>query len=133
MKEPLDLHNEYLLIADSDLEPLAADGFWERLFSDADFNSRVGAGWLVAAFEVNDDWASWEMHPQADEVVHVTGGRLEVILDDAGSTRTLSVSAGETLIVPAGVWHTIDVVEPGGTLNITHGDGTRHRPRSDDE
>ena len=67
--------------------------------------------------------------PAADEVVHVIGGELTVILDHGTEHERVPTSRGDTVIVPAGVWHTIDVIEPGGTLNITHGPGTEHRPR----
>lgn len=130
MTSPLDLHDDYLLIDGTDLERLSGGpGFWDQLLFDDAFRDQVGAGWLVAAFEVTSDWESWEMHPDADEVVHVTSGRLVVTLDRDGEHQRLTVHAHQTVIVPAGVWHTVDVVKPGGTLHLTHGQGTEHRPR----
>ncbi len=129
MAEPLDLQHDYLLISGTDLEQLAGDRFWERLEDDAEHRQLVGSGWLVAAFPVPTDWDGWEMHPHADEVVHVTSGHLVVTLDNGTDHERVDAASGETVIVPAGVWHTIDVVEPGATLNITHGPGTEHRPR----
>jgi hypothetical protein len=34
-----------------------------------------------------------------------------------------------SIVVPRGVWHTANVIEPGEALHITWGAGTAHRPR----
>lgn len=126
----LDLTRDYLLIAGTELDDLeGGETFWSKLATDDTHRERIGEGWLVAAFPVANDWASWERHPAADEVVHVTDGVLLVILDHGDRQERIRASRGQTVVVPAGTWHTIDVVEPGGTLNITHGPGTEHRPR----
>ncbi len=126
----LDLTHHYLLIAGTDLDRLdGGETFWSKLATDEAHRERVGGGWLVAEYPVTSDWGSWEMHPAADEVVHVTGGELAVVLERDGGHERLRVTRGNTVVVPAGVWHTIDVIEPGGTLNLTHGPGTEHRPR----
>ena len=36
---------------------------------------------------------------------------------------------GEFAVVPKGIWHTADVIEPGEALFVTAGEGTSHRPR----
>jgi mannose-6-phosphate isomerase-like protein (cupin superfamily) len=130
MTPTLHLEHDYLLISGTDLEQMrGGEAFWAKLSTDAEHLDHVGTGWLIAAFPTTADWATWEMHPRADEVVHITSGRLVVIFDRGGSHERISAGTGDTVIVPAGMWHTMDVVEPGATLNITHGPGTEHRPR----
>jgi quercetin dioxygenase-like cupin family protein len=68
------------------------------------------------------------MHPEADEVVHVTRGRIEFVLDTGGREERVEVRAGATLVVPKGAWHTAIVHEAGEALHITFGRGTEHRP-----
>ena len=75
------------------------------------------------------DWAVWEMHPQGDEVILVTHGVSRFHLDDGRETTEHIVTAPEYIVVPTGVWHTMDVVEPGRAVVITWGEGTEHRPR----
>src|SRR5262245_3777464 len=46
-----------------------------------------------------------EMHPEADEVLFLISGALDVVLDEAAGERALALGAGEAAIVPRGVWH----------------------------
>jgi hypothetical protein len=39
------------------------------------------------------------------------------------------LEAGQAVVNPRGVWHTVDVHEPGQALFVTPGRGTEHRPR----
>jgi len=56
--------------------------------------------------------------------------RTYVHLDDGRSVTQLHVADGHYAIVPAGVWHTADVVQPCRMIGITWGEGTEHRPRA---
>lgn len=130
--EPFDLETTHLLVADHRADPVGGGaGFWQRLGSDPEFAGRIGRGWLVASFDVPETWTSWEVHPDGDEIVHVERGRLRLVseTEEQREPEVVEVVAGQTVVIPAGVWHTVDVVEPGRTLHVTFGRDTRHRPR----
>jgi quercetin dioxygenase-like cupin family protein len=50
-------------------------------------------------------------------------------VDERSGHHVVDLVAGQTVVIPAGVWHTVDVVEPARTLHVTFGRGTRHRSR----
>ncbi len=126
----LDLTDTYLLISGDRADRLdGGAAFWERLATDADLRSDVEGGWLAGMYPIASSWTSWEMHPDGDEVVHATAGRFVLLFDTPDGHEAVELAAGRTIVVPAGTWHTVDVLEPGATLNITFGRGTRHRTR----
>jgi len=45
-----------------------------------------------------------------------------------GSDAGTEIVPGEALVVPRGVWHLIECVEPGRMINITPGPRGEHRP-----
>jgi mannose-6-phosphate isomerase-like protein (cupin superfamily) len=99
--------------------------FWEKI----DTRPELHGGRLVGTFHNAADWSVWEMHPAGDEVVCLLSGAIDVVLEAESGERTVSLEAGETCIVPRGVWHTANVRSPGDTLHITRGTGTQHRAR----
>ena len=113
----------------------------EAFWANVEGRPELHRGRLISCFEQDADWAAWEMHPAGDEVVMVLGGSGTVHLrpDDGtvepldasdGATRSVPLSDGRYVVVPKGVWHTMDVHEPGRLLAITWGEGTRHRSRA---
>lgn len=101
---------------------------------DADFWSRgvealPAGGRLVSAFRNAADWEMWERHPAGEEIVLVLSGVVEFVLERPVGEQRMRLAAGAFVIVPRGVWHTANVIEPGEALFITPGDGTEHRPR----
>jgi mannose-6-phosphate isomerase-like protein (cupin superfamily) len=133
MTPTVDLTKTYLYAEGADLVRVNVETLWPRLMSGvpagpAEERVANGAGWLIGVFRYTDTWTSWEMHPEADEVVHVVKGRIEFVLDEAGHERRVAVAAGATLVVPKGAWHTAIVHEPGEALHVTYGRGTEHRP-----
>jgi quercetin dioxygenase-like cupin family protein len=47
----------------------------------------------------------WERHPQADELLHVLDGEVDVtVLTDDGPVH-VTVRAGSIFVVPRGLWH----------------------------
>jgi quercetin dioxygenase-like cupin family protein len=87
-------------------------------------------GRLVCVFEQPATWTTWERHPAGEEVVVLLSGRVDLIQElESGELRTIELAAGQAAINPRGVWHTVDVHEPGEGLFITPGRGTEHRPR----
>jgi mannose-6-phosphate isomerase-like protein (cupin superfamily) len=74
-----------------------------------------------------------EMHPDGDELLYLVSGAIEVIFDD-GDQETIGVQtsvvlrAGDAVVVPRGVWHLIEVIEPAYFVHVTPGPngGARH-------
>jgi uncharacterized cupin superfamily protein len=98
------------------------------------YGARHGAdgaeGRLVSMHTFTASWDSWEMHPEADEVVLCLAGEITLIREfPDGGTDRVTLGAGEYAINPPGVWHTADVAETARALFITAGLGTEGRPR----
>jgi len=74
-----------------------------------------------------------ELHPDGDELLYLISGRVDVVLDDGdlenvGVESVTTLKPGEAFIVPKGVWHRVDVLEPSHFVHITPGPGSGHRP-----
>jgi bifunctional enzyme CysN/CysC len=105
--------------------------FWSRLMSGEhdEVSQRVAAGgWLVASYQMTQDTATWEMHPDGDEILYLVSGELEVILEEQGSERSILLQKGLACIVPKGCWHRQLVKTPGEEVAITFGRGSQHKP-----
>jgi mannose-6-phosphate isomerase-like protein (cupin superfamily) len=77
-----------------------------------------------------ENWTSWEMHPEGDEVVLCLSGAMTLHQEMRdGSEVTVTITAGEYAINPLGCWHTADVEGEATGLFITAGLGTQHRGR----
>jgi mannose-6-phosphate isomerase-like protein (cupin superfamily) len=105
-------------------EPVTPD-FWSAIGARDDLDR----GRLLTSFPQDSDWTVWERHPAGDELVYLVDGTATVHLDDGGRTSAHRLCARQAVLVPAGVWHTVDVHEPGHVLVLTWGEGTEHRPR----
>jgi len=85
---------------------------------------------LVARFDFEADWTSWEMHPAGDEVVVLLSGRVDMVLDRGGEHEISSLARpGSFVIVPKGVWHTARTSTPTTMLFVTPGEGTANKPK----
>jgi len=60
-----------------------------------------------------------EMHPDGDEILLVTSGRIRISYDSRA--EPLYLSAGEACIVRKGEWHRLDCLEDGQLIHITPG------------
>lgn len=122
--QPIDLADTYLhLDRGADLATIPVDeNFWATIGQRAD----LADGRLMMAASVTADWTGWEMHPEGDEVILVTDGSVRVHTE---SGAPVVVRAPELVVMPAGTWHTIDVIEPARVVTITWGAGTQHRNR----
>jgi mannose-6-phosphate isomerase-like protein (cupin superfamily) len=120
----IDLADTYLhLDAGAGIEVLPVD---EQFWATIDQRSDLDVGRLMMATPVTADWANREMHPDGDEVILVTDGAVRVHTD---SGEPVVVRAPDLVLLPAGAWHTMDVIEPGRVVTITWGAGTQHRAR----
>lgn len=115
---------------------LAPDGHAQRLPGGPAFWAQPesaiaawGRSWLVSEFTCDQDWAQWELHPDAEEFVYLLSGDIEWWQDapEEGLSHTRLTDRGAVL-VPRGVWHTARVLAPSRLLFITMGQGTQHRP-----
>jgi mannose-6-phosphate isomerase-like protein (cupin superfamily) len=73
-----------------------------------------------------------EVHPDADELLYLVSGRVRVHLELAEGEREVELGPGQALVVPCGIWHRIQIDEPGRLVHITPGPGGDHRPLRDD-
>lgn len=71
-----------------------------------------------------------EMHPEADEVLLLVSGALDVVLEQDDAQRTIALKTGQAAIVPRGVWHHLEMREPGRLLFINSRAGMQSRPRA---
>ena len=95
----------------------------ERFAADGD------EGRLVMTARNDATWTSWERHPAGEEVVVLLSGRADLVQRIDGGERRVPLGPGQAAVNPPGVWHTVDVYEPGDALFITPGRGTEHEPR----
>ena len=76
-----------------------------------------------------------EVHPDGDEFLYVVSGAMELILDD-GDERAVGVEtkvplrSGDAYVVPRGVWHRLEPVEPSYLVHVTPGPNGGYRPRN---
>jgi len=126
MTEAFTLDSTYIHLR-PDERALAMEGgarFWAGIEGRRDLDE----GRLMGSTGQNADWDHWERHPAGDEILVLLAGELELVLDtDRGEQRAV-LKAGQTFIVPKGVWHRGIVKEPGQLLFVTPGAGTEHRP-----
>jgi mannose-6-phosphate isomerase-like protein (cupin superfamily) len=69
-----------------------------------------------------------EMHPEADEVLYLVSGAIDVMLEEAEAERTVALESGHAAIVPRGVWHRLVMRRPGRLLFINSREGMQGRP-----
>jgi quercetin dioxygenase-like cupin family protein len=72
-----------------------------------------------------------EMHPDGDEILYLISGRVGVTLE-TDPVQELEMLPGDGLIVPKGVWHRVDILEPSQIVYLTPGPNGKYRPLTDD-
>jgi predicted enzyme related to lactoylglutathione lyase/mannose-6-phosphate isomerase-like protein (cupin superfamily) len=119
-------HN-IILDADSGARVVpGGDAFWTALARGA--YPELDDGRLVALFDYDTDWKSWEMHPDGEELVILVSGRATFVLETADGEREIVLARpGEMVVVPRGTWHTARTDTPVRMLFVTAGKGTEHR------
>ncbi len=68
-----------------------------------------------------------EMHPDGDEVLYLIGGKVRVTVE-TDPVQELEMLPGDGMIVPKGVWHRVDILEPSQIVYLTPGPGGEYRP-----
>jgi hypothetical protein len=100
--------------------------FWRAI----DTNPAVHGGRLVTASRFEADWPHWEMHPVGEELVVLSSGAVDLVVEDAGGARTtLALRDRGAVLIPRGAWHWARVLAPSEMWFVTYGEGTRHRAR----
>jgi len=69
---------------------------------------------------------SGEMHPDGDEVLYLIKGRVRVTLEQE-QDDAVDMGPGQGMIVPKGVWHRVDILEPSRIVYLTPGTGNQYR------
>ena len=103
------------------------DAFWAQPEEALD---GTGKDWLVTEFECASDWASWEMHPHADEFVYLLSGAATLVFETGAGPVRVPLPGRGAVVVPRGTWHTAEVSAPSRMLFVTMGAGTQHKPHA---
>lgn len=124
---PADLRTTFVVVN----QELRADtvAVTDTIWSDLDEKFGNFAGHtLIASFSFDDDWPTWEIHPNGDEVVCLMSGDAEMILATGdGEQRVRLEEPGSFVVVPKNTWHTAKVHAPTTMLFVTPGEGTENR------
>lgn len=91
---------------------------------DRDFGSFQGHE-LIALHTFEEDWPSWEVHPNGDETVVLLSGAATFFIKQGDVAREVRMNnPGDAVIVPRGAWHTAKIAGKTSMLFITPGEGT---------
>jgi len=71
-----------------------------------------------------------EMHPDGDEVLFLVSGHVRATLESP-QVEEFEMKAGDALVIPKGVWHRVDILEPSQIVFITPGPRSEYRPLQD--
>lgn len=72
-----------------------------------------------------------EMHPDGDEVLYLISGRAKVVFLDSAEAD-IEMRPGDGLVVPKGIWHRVDILEPCRIVYLTPGPNNQFRRLADE-
>ncbi len=132
--QPFDLSNNYTFLEDGGAAPVVPGGaaFWRPLMSGPPFSREIrrvaeGSGWLAAQYAITSDTAHWERHPNGDELLIMLSGSMDLVFEIGAEEVRVELGAGQTIVVPTGIWHRQMLRIPGTYVGVTYGKGTEHR------
>ena len=67
-----------------------------------------------------------ERHPDGDETLYLISGRVNVVFLDSDEDD-IELRPGEGLVVPKGMWHRVDILEPSQIVYVTPGPNNEFR------
>ncbi len=67
-----------------------------------------------------------EMHPDGDEILYLVSGKIRVVLLDSDADD-VELLPGNGMVVPRGVWHRVDILEPCEIVYVTPGPNNQFR------
>ena len=124
----LDLAGTFVHLRDGgDAEPVpVGPAFFRESGARGRYDRLVG----VFDFRSSKDLHSsmQEMHPEADELIFVVSGAIDVVLEEQGGERSIALDTGQAAIVPRGVWHRLLMRRPGRLLFVNSRSGMQSRP-----
>lgn len=68
-----------------------------------------------------------EMHPDGDEFLYLIDGRARVVVETEPLEK-VEIVPGDALIVPRGIWHRVEILEPSEIFYATPGSNNQFRP-----
>jgi len=90
--------------------------FWRESSASARYDRLVGVFEFASAEDLHASME--EVHPEADELLCVLDGAVDVVLREGDGDRTVALAAGQATIVPRGVWHRLEMRAPGKLLFV---------------
>ena len=66
-----------------------SDSFWAALSSGA--MPELDQGRLMSAFSFSEPWATWERHPEGDELVMLLAGAVTLVLEVQGEEKPVAL------------------------------------------
>ena len=128
-----DLRGTYLQIADDgSATPIAiTKTFWEELTTGG---RDISGRWLMGAGFSKESLPNWDLHPEGECILLLLSGSIDVILDEPEGRRAIELrEAGDTSVVPRGIWHRAIIREPSNRIFLVAGMGTKMRQLSPDD
>ena len=89
-----------------------------------------GATFGVASMSRNSPHGG-ERHRDGDEVLYLISGLVRVVFLGS-SERDIEMVPGTGLIVPRGMWHRVDILEPSQIVYLTPGPNNEYRESSEE-
>ena len=86
---------------------------------------RIYKGVYCGGVTMNEN-TDWEMHIDGDETLTLLSGCIELVLRHDNGEKRISLTAGSSAVIPAGIWHRQIVKAPSELLFMTFGDTTEH-------
>ncbi len=83
---------------------------------------------LISMHRFSNNWPTWEIHPNGDEIVCLLSGEAAFLLKESDEVRRVVLnSPGSYVKVPRDTWHTAHIEYEAVCLFITPGEGTENR------
>ena len=67
-----------------------------------------------------------ERHPDGDEVLYLVSGRIRIVFIE-DPIDDIDVLPGQGIVVPKGLWHRVDILEPSRIVYMTPGPNNEFR------
>ena len=88
----------------------------------------AGITFGVAAMSENSPHGG-ERHPDGDEILYLVSGRVRVVFIE-DPIDDIEVNPGDGLVVPKGLWHRVDILEPSQIVYMTPGPNNEFKPQT---
>lgn len=127
MRESLNISSTFVVI-DPTLQAESV-AVTDTLFNELDQRYDNFKGhMLVSSFSFDEDWPTWEMHPNGDEFVCLLSGDVELLLRGPEGERKVRLNTpGSFVVVPKNTWHKARVNTAAKMIFVTPGQGTENR------